>query len=411
MTISPQRIPVKKNRILALGIHFILKAIFMIVRPFNFKIFPKAGKLQPNKIKRLLIIRTDGLGDLVMSTPAFRALRKCFPRSCVTLLAASYSKELVETIPVFDEVSYFDSPWIVKEKKNKIRSLYKDIKKIRRNKYDLAIDLRGDFRNNILMYFCGITYRMGFNITGCEYLLTDIIPVGKNHHAVNTGLSLIKYLNIQDKEGEMLSLWITKEDREFSDNFFAEKGIDDKKLIVLIHPGAKWNGRRWEAKGYGQVADRLIKEYKAIIILAEAPGEPKLTQQISDVMTEKAIIAGKTSIRKLCALIERSDLFIGPDSGPIHMASAMGTRVIALMGPARREAVGPYGDGNIVVTKQDEFACSPCAQTICKRPEYSCMKAITAEDVWRAVTIQIGDILSKEGVVREKRKRLHPGED
>ena len=395
---------------LALMIHYILKTAFITCRLINGNLIHKRENLNLSKIKKILVIRTDGLGDVVMSTPAFRALREFFPYSNITLLTASWSKELVETIPAFDEIIYFDAPWIVKKSKRKWIRLFQTIKELRRKYFDLAIDLRGDFRNNIMMYLCGIKYRMGFNITGCEFFLTHIVACGEDHHPVNSMFSLIRYLNPEERKKYTLSLWITEEDRRFANTLLAENNLSDNHLIVVIHPGAKWSGRHWVPERYGQIADRLIKEYEAKVILAGGPTDFGITKQILDSMTQRPIMAGKSSIRQFCALLERSDLFIGVDSGPMHMATAMGTRVIALFGPARPEAVGPYGDGHIVVTKQDNYSCSPCSQTVCKSPQYNCMKAITVEDVWEAIENQMMRLLPKKGLVKGKRIASNLGE-
>ncbi len=160
--------------------------------------------------------------------------------------------------------------------------------------------------------------------------------------------------------------------------------------IVIIHPGARWLGRCWTAEGHAQIADRLINEYNANVIITGSHDELQLVEHIVNLMMYKPIVAaGKTSLGQLLALLEKSDFFIGVDSGSMHMAVAMGINVIALFGAARPEAVGPYGDEHIVVTKQHLFPCSPCSQTVCKRKEQNCMQAITVEEVWKAVEVQM----------------------
>jgi len=394
--ISSQRIPVKRNRVLALVIHYILRVGFFLFRFFSLNFLFRRKELPLKNIKKILVIRIDGLGDVVMSTPAFKGIREIFSNAHITLLTATWSKELVEVMPTFDELIYFDAPWIVKKQKGKLINLFKIVKKLRIEKFDLAIDLRGDFRNNILMYFCNRKNRIGFNITGCDFLLNHVVPIGENHHLVNASLSLINYLKPKNIKEYTLNLWTTKEDRDFIDHFLRENGINSNKvsnIIVIIHPGARWYGRRWKAERYAQIADSLIEKYDARVILGGSSSDFELIRDIASLMKHIPIeAAGKTSLRQFLALLEKSDLFIGLDSGPMHMATAMGTKVVALFGPARPEAVGPWGNGHIVITHQKDFACSPCAQTVCKRPYDSCMQAITVEEVWAAVQEQIGKI-------------------
>lgn len=386
--ISSAKIPFRKNRRIALIVHYLLKAAFLFYSLFRLNLFHKKENLSIEKINKILVVRIDRLGDIAMSTPAFKAIRDVFPHSHITLLAARMSRDLVEAMPTFDRIIYFDAPWVVKKQGGAIKRLLKTIKKLRKEKFDLAVDLRGDFRNNILMFFCNAKYRIGYDITGSQFLLTDVVPLGENHHPVNMGFSLIQYLSPQNKKNHKMSLWVTQSDRKLATEFLKQNNLANSNhdLIAIIHPGARWYGRRWTIEGYAEIADGLIEEYGAKVIFTGSCDESKLTQDIVSLMRCKPIIAtGKISLRQFLVLLERSNVFIGVDSGPMHMAVAMGTKVIALLGPARVESIGPYGNGHVVITKQDDFTCSPCAQTICKRYGSSCMQAIRVEEVWQAV--------------------------
>ena len=207
------------------------------------------------------------------------------------------------------------------------------------------------------------------------------------------GRAMIKYLCPDDRGQDGLKLWITDEDRNFSERLLRANGVDpgSKDMpVVTIHPGAKWDGRKWSPENYARIADSLMDRYGAAVILAGSVGDVDVVRKITSSMKSKPIEAvGTTSLRQLLALCEKSDLFLGVDSGPVHMAAAMGTKVLALFGPARREAVGPLGANSTVITKQDDFDCCPCAQVVCERPGNSCMQAITVEDVWSAIRKQL----------------------
>ncbi len=385
LSISPQKIPVKKNRVIAFFVHYLL---MLLLLPYLFVTsFRKNGSITPGNIRKLLIIRMDGLGDIVMSTSVFKAIREIFPDSHITLLTTNWSRPLVEVMPTFDKIIYFDAPWVVEGKNLELSPLLNVIGKLRGEKFDMAVDLRGDFRNIILMRLCKIKYRIGYDISGCHFLLTNVVPRSRSCHAVEMGQSLICYLNSSMEKKYDLSLWLEQTDKDFATEFFRQNQLDYQTdgPVVVMHPGCRWLGRRWTLEGYAEIADRLISEYKATVIFTGSPDDIGLTDDIVSSMAYKPIIAtGRTSIRQFVALVERSDLFIGVDSGPMHMATAVGTKVIALFGAARPEAVGPYGDGHVVITKQDNFPCSPCAQTVCKKLN-NCMQAIGVEDVWQAV--------------------------
>lgn len=390
--ISPHKIPVKRNRILALIIHYIIKACFSIYQVLTLNYFKEKDALEFDQIRRMLIIRTDGIGDVAMSAPAFKALRDIFPNAHITLLAGSWSRDLVEVMLSFNEVIYLDAPWIAKERKD-LKGFIRMIKQLRQKKYDLAIDLRGDFRNIVLMYLLNVKHRLGFNITGCDFLLTHVIPCEENHHAVNLCLSLIEHFVPDDKEIYDLSLEVTDADQEFVRGFLKRNSISygmTEDLIVVIHPGAKWYGRRWKSSCYAQIADALIEEYNAKVVLTGGPNDFELIRDIKNLMTYTPVVTPcNFSLRHFLALLSKSTLFIGVDSGPMHMAAAMHVKVIAIMGPALSEAVGPYGKEHIVVTKQQNYSCSPCSQTICRMPDNNCVQAVTVEEVWEAVEIQM----------------------
>ena len=399
--ISPYKIPVKRNRILAFIIHYIIKACFSVSQVLTLKYFKEKDTLEFNKIRKMLIIRTDGLGDVTMSTPAFKALRDIFSNAHIVLLAGRWSRELVEVMPSFNEVIYFDAPWVAKENKD-FKEFIRTVKYLRSEKFDLVIDLRGDFRNIVLMYLLNIKHRLGFNITGCDFLLTQVIPCSNNHHPVNLCLSLIEHFIPEDKQKYDLSLEVTEADQKFVEVFLNQNNIaygKNEDLIVVIHPGAKWYGRRWKAKCYAQIADSLIEKYNAKVIITGGPKDFESIQNIKNIMKYVPLITPQnSSLRHFLALLGKSSLFIGVDSGPMHMAAAMKVKVVAILGPALSEAVGPYGKEHIVVTKQQDYSCSPCSQTRCKVPDNNCVEAVTVEEVWEAVELQIGKILEQKTV-------------
>ena len=162
---------------------------------------------------------------------------------------------------------------------------------------------------------------------------------------------------------------------------------------VLIHPGASWHGRHWKPERFSQVADLIIKYQNANVIIAGSISDIKVAEKICSKMKYKAMmVAGRLSIREFIGLIERCDVFLGLDSGPMHMASATNIRIVTLFGPAYADAVGPRGNKHIIIiTHQDDFSCSPCSQTICKKSGNSCMDAIHVDEVYSAVIKQIKD--------------------
>jgi len=257
---------------------------------------------------------------------------------------------------------------------------------LRRSRFDLVIDFRGDFASLLVAYMCGATYSVGYNIRGKGILLTVKLKVQKNKHEIERCLDVVRAIGANTKNRNPI-LIISDEDRSFAQNFLELNGISKKDLVIGIHPGAPFPPRRWPKERFAQVADELMKRHKAKIIFFGSPDEVWLTNEIIGLMKEKPInAAGKTTIKKLAALIRKCDLFIGNDSSPMHIAAAMKVPVIALFGPGEYPRFAPYGEGHVVIRKV--LKCSPCEQYMygdkCKRGIAYCMNAITVQEVMRA---------------------------
>ena len=387
VNISPYKIPALKNRMIALFIHYILKIVFIFSRLLILKPLRENADLPVNKIKKVLIVRADGIGDIIRSVPAFKAIRKVFSHSNITLLAATWSKDLVDVMPTFDEVIYFDCPWIVKSEKNKILRLIKAIKELRKKRFDLSIDLRGDFRNNILMYLCGIKYRVGYDITGCGFLLTHVVPYDLRwcHETVHT-IKLLEVLGA-DETDPKLELWYTEGDKRF-----AERMLNSlPPLRVAIHPAtAKWPLKNWTSEGFAEISNRLIKEHNAELVFLGNSDDLMYIENIVKLIGSKdsvRVFAGRASLRQTLALINECDLFLGIDSGPMHLADALGKPIVVLFGPGNEKLFSPSNSEYTIIKK--DIGCGPCSMSRCKFSSNICMEAITVEEVWEAIEMRI----------------------
>lgn len=394
--ISQHRIPTRKNRVITVLIHYIVKAIYIIFSILIGNSRRNAFLPYNNKVKKILLIRLDFLGDITISTPAFKGLREIFSDSHITLLAANMSKELVEVMPYFNEIKYYDAPWYFKNSNYRIRNLLETIKDLRRDNYDMVIDLRGDFRNNIFMFLLKIKYRIGFDITGCDFLLTNVITCDTNHHGVSLCINLLNFFSPNYRAEPKPFLPITEHDRLRTNALFQDLLIEEYNNCnpnIIIHPGASWHGRHWKPEYFAKVADLLIKKNNANIIITGGILDIEIAEKIYRKMSHKAImLAGRLSLREFIALIEIGDVFLGLDSGPMHMASSTDIKIVALFGPAYQESVGPLGSEHIVITHQNDFPCSPCSQTKCKRPHSTCMDSILVDEVYNAVFSHIKEL-------------------
>lgn len=383
VTISRFKIPTRRKRVIAACINCLVE---VAASPKRLLKGNRTGQeFSFPSVQKLLILRTDGLGDLVLSGMALEAIRTCFPEAHIVLAAASWSRDMANSIAAVDEVFILDAPWIVPEAS--YSSLARSLQQLRAERFDFAIDLRGDFRNIIMMRWLGIPDRLGFNLTGCGRLLTHVIPSDDEMHELDRISQVGKALGVAEPDDLRGRIWVGNEERESAEKYLSSRAVEGSSILVAIHPAARWSGRQWLTERYAELCDRLVESYGCQVVLTGSMADRPLAIEVARLMKNDAIIeAGSLSLMEYAALLERCDLFVGVDSGPMHIAAAVETPVVALFGAARAEYLRPLGANDRVVSRQGEFDCSPCAQTECLMPESSCMHAINTDDVWNAIS-------------------------
>jgi heptosyltransferase-2 len=377
--ISRHKIPSRTNRVLALFIHYALKIFFAVLSLLSLQRRSKKETIPVISVKKILIIRMDGIGDIAKSTSAFKALKYIFPHAYISLLAASGSRQLVEVMPIFNEVIYFDS-------------YLKTIQELKKRKFDFAIDLRGDFRNNILMYICGIPYRMGYNVTGCGFLLTHVIEDTSGDFFKTMHISnLIRMFELKSIDTTP-ELWIKPEDERF-----AEENLDTQIFKIALHPvSARWPLKNWSLEGFSMISNRLLSRYNAELVFLGDKDDAEGIKKIVELIDNKNIknFSGKTTLRQTIAILKKCSFFIGLDSGLMHIADMLGIPIVALFGPGNDALFSPSNSESIVIKKN--IACRPCAMRRCIRGDNICMKSITPDEVWQAIENQMGRILRQK---------------
>lgn len=362
-------------------------------------------KIDLSEVERILIIKTVALGDLVVALPTVKAIRKTYPRAYIAMLVTPRVREIVEGNPHLDEIIYYD----VLGKDKGIGGLFTLIKRLKARKLDMVIELEHYYRfTTLLSYLSGSPIRVGFDLPGQgrSRLFTIRVPYPYHKHEVETFLEAAKAVgaDVTEIELELEEIPTFRKDKEFAEEFLKEHGVTDRDLVIGIHPGTSEiaKARRWMPERFAEVADRLVREHKAKVVFTGALADVELVDSITSSMQTKPIVAaGKTTLKRFAELTKGFALFISVDTGPIHIAAAMGTRVIGLFGPNTPEKWAPYGKGNISIYK--ELDCSPCTKQYlgqvskCRRDD--CMRAITVEDVMEAAK----KVLGQKSEVRESK--------
>jgi ADP-heptose:LPS heptosyltransferase len=330
-----------------------------------------------------------------------RALRANFPDAKITLLAKPHAEVLLANSDLVDEIIAFDFPWTafsgkLRPSRYRPREFRKVLRRLRSGNFDVSLDARRDIRSNVITYLAGARRRIGYDFGGGSHLLTDVLPSGtQNDHKISDWLALLEPLAVERRRGFSPSLTVTEKEKDVARQRLATLGLSTERLIVGVHPGASHAVRRWEANRFSAVIDRLSADRRVQIILFE-----ETTGDASAIVPRNPVPRIRSDLRGFMALVTQCDLLLCSDSGPMHIANALGTPVTALFGPQRREWYGPRGDQDSVV-QVDEMPCRPCFDA-CIYATPHCMEGISVDAVCEALATQLDRIETRVGAVAQR---------
>lgn len=328
---------------------------------------------------KILLIRLSSLGDIVLTTPAIRAVRTNFPNAYVAMLVAKQSADVLHENPHLDEIITFD-----KLAKNKDTSeMWRIVRLLRERKFTLAIDLQRKFRTEMLMYLSGATERVGKG-----WFCTARVSEQGNKHATAHYFDLLHAAGIPGEDPK-LELCLTEPERRDTIQRLKTAGVVDAELKVGLFPGAGWKLREWMPERFAAIGDGLVQHYNADVLIFGGQRESELVQTVANLMQTRAIpFAGNLQIRQLAACIEQCDLFVTNDTGPMHIAAAVGTPTVSLFGPGNHIRFQPLG--RLHQTIRHAVPCSPCKQFTDKCKDNICMKGIGVDEVWHSIARVLG---------------------
>ena len=312
---------------------------------------------------------------MVMLTPALRALKCTYPKSDLTLLLRPLVADLMQTHP------YVDTCLVDNKTEGRYRSFSSLVRQIRDKAFDLAVVLHPtSFRNALLPFLARVPIRVGAKVGGRGMLLTLSCEDNTEIHEVHRYLRVLELLNI-DNAPSFLEFWHTDADRRFIENLLQTEGILPDDRIIALNLGTTWTTKRWDVSNFVDVIQQIAYLAPEIrIVLTGASTEQGLAKALPASLSAINLV-GKTDILQLGALLERCDVCLTCDSGPMHIAAAVGTPTVALFGPTNPVRHQPYGTGHTVVEKP--VSCRPCYKQTCHRQDapHLCMKEIGTTEV------------------------------
>lgn len=351
------------------------------------RIFYRKKNLISANIRRIVIIKLDHIGDVILSIPAIASLRAHFPWAYMLMVVNPAAKSLAELIPYIDEIRCYNARFFDRAGKGRRLDIARGLcfaRDMRKRGFDLIVDLRGSFASLLYALIAKSSYR----IDRGTYLILRKLGRLKSEHEAEVNLDMLIRAGLHTQQtfrARGLSLNLSQQDLDSADLLLRKRGEPGlKPYTVVIHPGGPTALKRWPVERYALLADQLFQEHDARIVLVGGGGEEQISQNIISAMAGRAIdLSGQTTLRQLAAVLRKADLFIGNDSGPMHLAAACGIKVIGLFGPTSPQRFSPYGDYCIALRMEKN--CPPCMQDKCNRPGYRCIDQISVSDVMVAV--------------------------
>lgn len=331
-----------------------------------------------SQVSRILVRGVNWVGDTILSYPTVQQLKTLFPKSHLTILIPSYLADLWKTSPHVDEIIPF-------QKKRGIGSIWEDLdlsQSLKERNFDLAVILPRSFRSAFHIYLARIPIRIGYRDEGRSLFLTHRIRRTKeilHTHRIHYYQRLLEPLG-KTENPPSPQLYLREEDRRWANQVLMDVGILEGKPLIGMNPGATYGlAKCWYPDRFGELGKRLAEKWEARILLFGKEEERPIVHEIQRHLGAKGMdLTGKTRLLQLAALLERCDLLVTNDTGTMHVATAVGTPVVALFGSTPPHITGPWGDGHVVVKK--DVNCSPCWKRVCPT-DHRCMELITVNDV------------------------------
>lgn len=331
-------------------------------------------------MNNILVIKLRYIGDVLLATPVLTALRGAFPQARLTMAVNRGTEEILKGNPDLTEVLVVD--------RGGLGADLRFLQEIRRQRFDCVIDLTDGDRSAMMAWTSGAPVRIGFNAEHrWRGLLYTLIVTASSVHRVERDLAAVRALGIEPKT-DLPVLNLSPQEEHQAAVLLEEigagrtNGVGGRRM-VLLHPGARYWFKTWPAERFAELADRLTDTCRCQILVAGGDQDGDMVNRVrTHARCNLKILAGRADLRQFAAIVKRCAVFIGNDTGAMHIAAAMGTSVVALFGPSHPAEWGPRGRDTTVIYKGMD--CRPCFHPTCRRGEDNCMKQISVEEVFAA---------------------------
>lgn len=336
---------------------------------------------------RILMWKLSAMGDVILATPSLRAIRRQFPQAHIALAVGRSAYEIVARCPHLNDILIYDP----KRKDRGVLGQLAFARRLRRERFDLSIDLQNSRQTHLLAWLAGIAVRVGYRRRygwllnrGVRLPRVVLAPIAHQHYLLRqAGLA---------PDGDALELWPSALDEQAADRLLAAPASNgEPQPMVGLHPGGsgRWKTKRWDLERWAALCNALIQRNIRVVITG-GPQERGLADALRRHLSSSPLmLIGQTSMMELACVIKRCAAFVAHDSSPLHLAAAVGTPAIALFGPTDpARHLPPAFRGQVMYKK---VFCSPCYATTCRTITHACMKKISVEEVFAAIVGLIAD--------------------
>jgi heptosyltransferase-3 len=328
-------------------------------------------------LSRLLVVRTDRIGDVLLSTPVVEALHQKYPQAHIVMLVGEATKEVLEGNPFLSEILVDHG-----EKASKLAE------RLRAKGFDAAFLLHPTSRLAWALSRARIPVRVGTGYRGYSFLFTKRVYEHRKTalmHELEFNLSLAEALGAGLNKPEP-KIFISPQDKVWAKERLAKAGVKEREKLIGIHPGSGGTARDWRPERFGELGERIQKEIGARALITGIASEEKMARQVASKMSSAPVmLVGETTLKKLTAILERESVFVSNSTGPMHLAAAVGTKVVAMFPPIRAcspKRWGPWGKHHrVILPKVPE--CKKCVGIKCRYCD--CMDLISVDEVFMAV--------------------------
>ncbi len=345
---------------------------------------------------KILIVKLSAIGDVIHTLPALTALHRHYPDAQIDWLVEDGAADLVQGHAALSRALVWRRREFVKLLKagrlfSAVRLFLSVLLALRSTRYDLIIDFQALLKSSLWIFLARGRRKVGFG-QGMEHsenshlFLNERIPaVSMEIHALDRGLRLLQALGIPNLQ-VLYDLPIGEKDEGAAEQLLVESGVRLDRPFVVINPVAKWPTKLWAAERFRELAERLLEKGFQVVFTGSKEDRPLIDEMAGTLGSSVIRLDGRTTLKVLAAVYRSASVVVSTDTGPMHLAAALGTPVVALFGPTAPWRTGPYGGGHVVL--RAGVSCSPCFSKSCKTTELepmACMNRITVEQVVEAV--------------------------